>query len=347
MRAITVEPGKPSSGLLEDIPEPPAEHGPVLVRTLAVGVCGTDVEIVNGGYGWAPPGRKRLVIGHESLGEVLEAPPGSGLDRGDRVVGIVRRPDPVPCASCASGEWDMCRNGRYTERGIKSLDGYASERYRIEPEYAVVVDGKLGERGVLLEPASVVAKAWDQIERIGARTSWKPRSVLVTGAGPIGLLAALLGAQRGLEVRVLDRVTEGPKPGLVRDLGATYHASSVQEAGAGVDVVIECTGVGKLIYDAMQIVAPVGLVCLAGVSSGGRTLPVDVQGLNREMVLENTVVFGTVNANRRHYQAAAESLARADQGWLDRLITRRVQLDRWAEALVREPADVKPIVMFA
>ncbi|WP_437780696.1 glucose 1-dehydrogenase [Sorangium sp. So ce1097] len=347
MRAITVEPGKPNTGLLEDVPEPPLEHGPVLVRTLAVGVCGTDVEIVNGGYGWAPPGKTRLVIGHESLGEVLEAPPGSGLERGDRVVGIVRRPDPVPCASCAQGEWDMCRNGLYTERGIKAIDGYASERYRIEPRYAVVVDRELGERGVLLEPASVVAKAWEQIERIGARTSWKPRSVLVTGAGPIGLLAALLGVERGLEVRVLDRVTEGPKPGLVRDLGATYHAGSVQEAGAGVDVVIECTGAGKLIYDAMQIVAPVGLVCLAGVSSGGRTLPVDIQGLNREMVLENTVVFGTVNANRRHYQAAAESLARADQRWLARLITRRVPLDRWAEALVRQPADVKPIVIFA
>ncbi|KYG05465.1 hypothetical protein BE21_40545 [Sorangium cellulosum] len=111
MRAITVEPGKPSSGRLEDIPEPPIAHGPVLVKTLAVGVCGTDIEIVGGGYGWAPPGKARLVIGHESLGEVLEAPPGSGLDQGDRVVGIVRRPDPVPCASCAAGEWDMCRNG--------------------------------------------------------------------------------------------------------------------------------------------------------------------------------------------------------------------------------------------
>jgi glucose 1-dehydrogenase len=347
MRAITVEPGKPSSGLLEDVAEPPVEHGPVLVRTLAIGVCGTDIEILKGDYGWAPPGRTRLVIGHESLGEVIEAPPGGAIGKGDRVVGIVRRPDPVPCESCAKGEWDMCRNGRYTERGIKSIDGYASERYRIEPGYAVVVDRKLGERGVLLEPASVVAKAWDQIERIGARASWEPRRVLVTGAGPIGLLAALLGVERGLEVRVLDRVTEGPKPGLVRALGATYHTSSVREAGAGVDVVIECTGVGQLVYEAMQVVSPAGLVCLAGVSSGGRKIPVDVQKLNREMVLENTVVFGTVNANRRHYQAAAEALARADQGWLDRLITRRVPLDRWAEALVREPADVKPIVVFA
>ncbi|WP_437659250.1 glucose 1-dehydrogenase [Sorangium sp. So ce1182] len=346
MRAITVEPGNPRSGLLEDIPEPPVEHGPVLVKTLAVGVCGTDLEILEGAYGFAPPGKARLVIGHESLGEVLEAPAGCGLEKGDWVVGVVRHPDPVPCASCAAGECDMCRNGQYSERGIKSADGYASERYRTRPEHAVAVDRKLGERGVLLEPASVVAKAWEQIERIGARTSWKPQRVLVTGAGPIGLLAALLGVQRGLEVRVLDRVTDGPKPGLVRDLGATYHTGSVQEAGAGADVVLECTGDDRLIHGAMHVVAPAGVVCLTGISMGERMLPVDIQRLNRKLVLENSVVFGTVTANRRHFQAAAASLSRADQGWLDRLISRRVPLHRWTDALVRQPADVKPVVTF-
>src|SRR5207248_2668388 len=141
-----------------------------------------------------------------------------------------RRPDPVPCLNCGLGEWDMCRNGRYTERGIKERDGYCSERYRIEARYAVRVAPGLERVGVLLEPASVLAKAWEQIERIGARAAWKPARVLVTGAGPIGLLAALMGVQRGLEVHVLDRVTEGPKPGLVRDLGAAYHSGSVAQA---------------------------------------------------------------------------------------------------------------------
>src|SRR3989440_7764812 len=193
MRALTVIPGQAGSARLEDVPEPPIEDGPVLVQTLAVGVCGTDLEIVEGKYGWPPPGRQRLVLGHESLGRVLEAPVGSGLASGDLVVGIVRRPDPVPCPNCAVGEWDMCRNGRYTERGIKEHDGYCSERYRIHPEYAVQVASHLTRTLVLLEPASVLAKAWDHIERIGHRAVWKPRKVLVTGAGPIGLLAALLG----------------------------------------------------------------------------------------------------------------------------------------------------------
>src|ERR671934_2554408 len=230
MRAITVRPGEAGSVRLEDVAEPPPEDGPVLVETLAVGVCGTDLEIVAGEYGWAPPGSERLILGHESLGRVLEAPDGSGLEAGDLVVGIVRRPDPEPCPNCAVGEWDMCRNGRYTERGIKELHGYCSERYRIEPEFAVKVDPSLERVGVLLEPTSVVAKAWEHVERIGRRAAWEPRKALVTGAGPIGLLAALLAMERGLGKHLLDRVTDGPKPKLVRDLGATYHAGSVEEA---------------------------------------------------------------------------------------------------------------------
>ena len=114
MRAITVRPGKANSAQLEEIAEPPLSDGNLLVRARALGVCGTDREIVSGDYGRAPPGEERLVLGHESLGTVERAPKGSDFAVGDLVVGIVRRPDPVPCPACAVGEWDMCRNGRYT-----------------------------------------------------------------------------------------------------------------------------------------------------------------------------------------------------------------------------------------
>ena len=160
MRALTVAPGIANSAGIEDVPTP-ASSGAVLVRSLALGVCGTDREIVAGLYGWAPPRCKRLVIGHESLGTVEDAPVNSGFKRGDLVVGIVRRPDPVPCPSCAAGEWDMCRNGRYTERGIKERDGYGAEFFRIEPEFLVKLDPSLGLNGVLVEPTSIVAKGWD------------------------------------------------------------------------------------------------------------------------------------------------------------------------------------------
>ena len=211
MKALTVLPLTAGSARLDDIDEPPLSDGPVLVETLAVGVCGTDIEITSGAYGWAPPGRDRLVLGHESLGRVLEAPAGAPVAAGDLVVGIVRRPDPVPCANCAVGEWDFCRNGQYTERGIKQRDGYCSERYRIEPDFVVKIDPALGRCGVLLEPTSVVAKAWEQVDRIGGRAHWAPTRAVITGAGPIGLLAALIGVQRGMEVHVLDQVTSGPE----------------------------------------------------------------------------------------------------------------------------------------
>jgi threonine dehydrogenase-like Zn-dependent dehydrogenase len=344
MQAITVIPLQAGSARLDEVAEPSSEEGALLVQTLAVGVCGTDLEISQGEYGWAPPGRDRLVLGHESLGRVLEAPAGSGLAAGDLVVAIVRQPDPEPCVSCAAGEWDMCRNGRYTEHGIKQLDGFMRERYRIDPDHVVRLDPALERTGVLLEPTSVVAKAWDHIERITPRAVWSPEVVLVTGAGPIGLLAALLGVQRGLEVHVLDRVTTGPKPGLVADLGATYHTGTLSDALAHADVIVECTGVGELVLDAIDKTAPDGIVCLTGVSPAGRRLTIDAGALNRELVLENEVVFGTVNANRRHYQAAAAALANADQGWLDRFITRRVPLDRWSDALQRRPDDVKAII---
>jgi glucose 1-dehydrogenase len=196
---------------------------------------------------------------------------------------------------------------------------------------------------VLLEPTSVVAKAWQQIERIGGRACFDARRVLVTGAGPIGLLAALLAAQRGYEVHVLDQVTEGPKPALVEQLGGTYHHGAVADLGE-VDIVIEATGVGKLVIDAIGATARNGIVCLTGVSSGERSVELDIGGLNRTMVLANEVVFGSVNANRQHYHDAAEALGHADRDWLRALITRRVPLDRWQEVLERRPDDVKVVV---
>jgi threonine dehydrogenase-like Zn-dependent dehydrogenase len=240
----------------------------------------------------------------------------------------------------------MCRNGRYTERGIKEIDGYASQAWRVEADYAVKLDPRLAGVGVLMEPTTVVAKAWDQIERVGARAWFEPRRVLVTGAGPIGLLAAMLGVQRGLEVHVLDQVADGPKPRLVADLGATYHHEGLEKAveGREPDVVIEATGVSRLVFGAVANNAANGIVCLTGVSPTGRMLQVDAGGLNRDIVLENDAIIGSVNANLRHYAAAAQSLAEADLDWLGRLISRRVPLEHYADAFTPHPDDVKVVI---
>lgn len=346
MRGITVAPGRRGSARLEPLAGPPGD-GEVLVETIAVGVCGTDRELLDGALGEPPPGRDRLVLGHESLGRVLEAPPASGLSPGDAVVGIVRRPDPVPCRACAAGEWDLCENGRYVEHGIKGLDGFAVERFRARAGELVPVPRALGLAAVLTEPTSVVAKAWSVIDRIAARSTARPRRALVTGAGPIGLLAALLGRQRGLELDLLDRAEDGPKPRLAAALGARWHTGGLSELAREVDVIVECTGVPALVLDAMRCIRPNGIVCLTGLSPGRRDLCVDAAALNQALVLENNVVFGTVNANRSHYEDAARALGRADPEWLAALLTRRVPLDRWEEALRREPGDVKTVITLA
>jgi threonine dehydrogenase-like Zn-dependent dehydrogenase len=343
---LTVRPLQPNSLELTELPEPVPADGELLVDGLAVGVCGTDREIIAGEYGFAPVGADRLVLGHESLGRVRTAPQGSGFAPGDLVVGVVRRPDPVPCGACAHGEFDMCRNGRYTERGIKEIDGYAAQRWTLDPAYAVRLDPRLRDVGVLMEPTSVVAKAWEQIERIGRRAWFEPTTVLVTGAGPIGLLAALLGVQRGLDVHVLDIATEGAKPEAVHALGARYHSAGMKEAVEGVppDIIIEATGVSDLVFQAMASTASYGIVCLTGVSPVGRKASVDLGSANRSMVLENDAVVGSVNANLRHYEAAAQALGAADPGWLGRLISRRVPLERYAEAFVHQSDDIKVVI---
>jgi threonine dehydrogenase-like Zn-dependent dehydrogenase len=344
MLAIGVVPGRPDSAELIELPDPDPAPGEVLVRGRLVGICGTDADIVYEGYGSPPEGSDRLVLGHESLGEVVEAPPASGLARGDLVAAVVRRPDPVPCPWCARGEWDMCRNGLFVEHGILGAHGYGSEWWSIEPSFAVKLDPALGDLGVLLEPTSVVAKAWEQVERIGARSYYAPETALVTGAGPVGLLAAMLARQRGLETWVLDRAKDGPKPELVADLGAIYTSEPASQLPVAPDVVIECTGSGSVLTAVVDKAAPNAVISLAGISHHGDPVETDLEAINRRLVLHNQVVFGTVNAARRHHDQAAQALASADPAWLGRLLTRTVPLASWTEALSKTRDDIKVTV---
>ena len=341
MRAATVVPGKPDSSRVGELAEP--RSGELLVEGLLAGVCGTDTAVTENGHGSLPPGREHMVLFHESVGRVRRAPADSGFAEGDHVVGIVRRPDPRPCGACAAGDWDFCLNGEYTERGIKELDGFGSQLWTIEPDFAVRSTPSLGELAVLTEPTSIVAKAWEQVELIGRRTHFEPYNVLVTGAGPVGLLAALLGKRRGLDVHVLDRVTSGPKPELVRDLGAEYH-TSLDELGFRPNLVIEATGSGTVVFDVLRRTARNAITVLTGISGQERTLPVPAGAINDELVLDNDVVVGSVNANLRHYRQAVRALDEADHDWLHRLISRRVPLTRWTDALEQRADDVKIVV---
>ena len=240
----------------------------------------------------------------------------------------------------------MCRNGRYTERGIKERHGYGAERFRIEPEFAVKIDpiwASWRAARACQHPRQGLGPR--RTHRPRARV-WQPQTLLVTGAGPIGLLAALMGTcSAGSRCTCSIATKAARKEAIVRDLGGIYHSDSEKPRAARARRV-----------DGMHR-APADLWLSRGGGRGRHRLPdrrhragkrfeVDIGGLNRTLVLDNSVVFGTVNANRRHYEMAAQALARADKSWLERLITRRVPLERWSEALEHRRGDIKVIIDF-
>ena len=216
------------------------------------------------------------------------------------------------------------------------------------PAFAIKVDRSLGILGVLVEPASIVAKAWDQIDRMDGASD---RGGLAGCSSPAraqsGCSRRSWAAQRGFDVDVLDCNVHGVKPRLVCDLGARYHAdpaSAVSELAA--DVILECTGAPQVIAAVLAAQAPSGVVRLLGLGPD-HNIAFDIGRFNRALVLGNDVVFGSVNANRRHYEMAADALMRADRRWLGRLISRRVPLARWREALDPREGDIKVVIDFA
>ena len=287
------------------------------------------------------------IIGHEGLGQVLEGAAGSGFEPGNLVVGIVRRPDPVPCPACAAGEWDMCRNDLFTERGITGRDGYGSELWRVEHDFAVRVPVELGDCGVLLEPASVVAKAWDQVDQISERAFFIHGRALVTGAGPIGLLACLLGVQRGYEMHVVDLPVRGPKRDLVEELGAHYHAGDAADIGVEVDVVLECTGLGVVGRSAARRLASGGIMRLAGIMDSDPHLDTDATALNRAMVLHNQGPLRNGERRSAPLGAGRRSARRGRPGMALEPDHSQGAAVRWTEALTREPNDIKVVVDLA
>ncbi len=353
MRALAVTPGTANSLHMIEVPQPVPGPAEVLVRTLAVGVCGTDKELNAGLYGEAPPGASQLIIGHECLGEVASVGEGATeLALGDLVVPMVRRPD--DCPNCRAGEWDMCLWGDYTERGIKGRHGFAAEYFAEQPEYLVKLSPALRAFGVLLEPLSVVEKAISQAFRLQERMLWEPRQALVLGLGPIGLLAAALLRLRGLKTYALDISPIGSLKGrLSQDIGANYLEAGrapleeLSQRLGNLDLVVEATGSSSVAFGAMAALGTNGVLSLIGVSAGHRRLEVPSDALNMSLVLGNKAVFGTVNANRGHFLQGSAHLGEIEArwpGWLGRLITRRLPLEAFGEALNSLNEDVKTVL---
>ncbi len=353
MKGVIVNPGRAGSSRLADLPDPTPAPGQAVVQVIAVGMDGTDRELLEGKYGEAPPGDDYLIIGHESIGRVISAP-GGILRQGELVVPIVRRPDPEPCINCAAGEWDMCLNGRYTERGIKGAHGFLAERYVEDPRYLISIPEELAAVAVLLEPLSILEKAIEQIERIQSRLVWAPRRALVLGAGTIGTLAVLLLRMEGFDVYLYNRGDGGPGRHIAEAAGARFVSTSERELDhvweqefGPVDIAIEATGYSPLAVDAIHVVGSNGVVCLTGISSGSRTVSINASHLNLEIVLQNKVVFGTVNANRRHFESGVAHMKVIEGRWpglLERMITSRIPLTQFGVVNLDQPSDLKVVV---
>ncbi len=359
MKAIAVTPGAKNSARVVDVPIPTPAADQVRVKTIRVGIDGTDIEIDRAEYGEAPPGEKYLIIGHESFGQVESV--GANVKDfalGDYVVAMVRRPD--ECHHCGADEQDFCISGKYTERGIKGQHGFLSEYYVESPPYLLKLPAALKEVGVMLEPLTVVEKgirhAWAAQTRMKA---WKPNRALILGAGPIGLLAAMVMRLKGLQTIVYSRDPDKNISDRVSAIGATYvpklnekgdvinHLAHLPENFGSFDFILEATGSAEVAVGAMRIIGLNGILCLTSVTGGISSMEICAACLNFDLVLGNRTIFGSVNANRLDFEQGVKDLVACQNrwpGWLDSLITRRVPIERFRETFERKTGDMKVVV---
>jgi len=329
MDALVVEPGVPHSARVEGLP--PARENGVSVRVLEVGVCGTDREISEGVFGVAPEGERTLVLGHELLGRVEND--GHGFSRGDLVTATVRR-SCGRCRACADGSPDACLTGDYAERGITRLHGFAREVVVEDAEQLIPVPRELGRLGVLAEPASVCARAVRHARAIGGRQPWRLERALVIGGGAVGMLATMFLRLEGVDVTT---ASLEPANAVADAVGARYVSTEetpLDELGR-FDLVLEAAGSAQAMAASLGLLRRSGVACLVGIDPRKQLVALDGPTLGVDTILENRVLFGSVNAHPQDYLAAVAQLARVRTTWpgaLDLLVALRVPLDRFADA---------------
>jgi threonine dehydrogenase-like Zn-dependent dehydrogenase len=370
MRAVAVLPDRRRVELVAE-PEPRLESPTqVKLRMREVGVCGTDREIAAFEYGTPPAGADHLIIGHESVGQVVEV--GAAVTRvgvGDLVVPTVRRPCPHDhCAACRSGEQDFCYTGDFTERGIKQRHGYMTELVVDDEGYMNVVPPAIAEVAVLVEPLTIAEKALIQLWDVQERLPWSCpdhpgekaghcHRALVLGAGPVGLLGAMALTVAGFRVYVYSREPLGtPKARLVESIGATYLSAGDLDVPAiagtigNIDVVYEAVGASSIAFEVMKVLGPNGVFIFTGVPGRHGPIQLDTDLIMRNLVLKNQVVLGTVNAGRAAFEGAVRDLGLFMSRWPDAvrsLITGRYPAESCRDLLLGRPAGIKNVIAFS
>ncbi|MBI4657462.1 MAG: glucose 1-dehydrogenase [Verrucomicrobia bacterium] len=369
MRAVGVIPSKKEICLVEHAAPQIAGAYDIKVKSLDVGICGTDKEICAFFYGSPPHGSEYLVLGHESLGQVVEV--GSGVSvfqPGDLVVPSVRRPCPHHhCLPCQRGFQDFCFTGDFTERGIKMTHGFMTDYYVEEEQYLTLVPPELRDVGVLVEPLTVAEKGLAQVWQIQERLPWAApegaeggrgagRRAVVLGAGPVGILGAMALLANGFETYVYSR-SKAPnaKSELVDSIGAKYLSSlttSVEELAeriGAIDLVYEAMGVARVAFDVLRVLGTNGIFVFTGIPIPNPPIGIDADNIMRNVVLKNQAVVGTVNADRPAFQAAIRDLGTFLYRWpeaLHALITGRHRIDSYKDVLLGDKTGIKNVIAF-
>lgn len=359
MKAVGVIPHQREVVLFEH--EVPNLSAPtqVKIRTIEVGICGTDREICSFAYGTPPGDSDRLVLGHEALGEVIEVGSQVGtLKLGDLVVPSVRRPCPHDhCPSCRKGRQDFCFTGDFTERGIKMVHGYMTEYFVEDQTHLSLVPPGLRDVAVLVEPLTVAEKALAQVTAVQQRLHWGDgtgKTAVVLGAGPIGILGAMALVVRGFKTFVYSRSPEpNPKAALVNSFGAKYVSSvTVPPADfakqvGNIDLVYEAVGAADIAFDVMKILGLNGVFVFTGIPAHKPAIPVEADSLMRQMVLMNQAIIGTVNADRGAFENAIRDLGVFKQRWPDALrsiISGRFPMESYRELLLGKATGIKNVI---
>lgn len=326
---------EPGTVVLDDRPDPVPGPGEVLVRVLSVGVCGSDTHYYEQGRIGNFVVRAPLVLGHEPSGEVVDVGSGVPTSRIGQRVSIEPGVPDLVCEQCLSGRYNLCPAMRFL--ATPPVDGAFAELVVVHAAFAHEVPSSLSDdAAALLEPLSVGVWAC----RRGGVTAGS--RVLITGAGPIGLV----GVQTALAFGATEVVVSDVNPhrlALARELGATTVLDARTDALDDLDrrpqVLLECSGNARATADAVRALAPAGRAVLVGMGADELLLPLSSL---QEKEIELTGTFRYAGT----WPTAIELVAsgRVD---LDRLVTHTHGLDDVEAALTmgrRDPHAVKAVV---
>ena len=370
MRAVAMFPAEKQIRVIDRKPPPFDADDQVRLRMIDVGVCGTDHEIAHFEYGVPPVGEPYLVMGHESLGQVVEVGSAvTGLKPGDLIVTTVRRPCGKPeCRPCAHDRPDFCRTGAYTERGIKGRHGFMTDEVIDHAKNMHLVPPSLADVAVLTEPLTIAEKALVELDSIWKRMPWidpnapaekvekRGANAVVLGAGPVGLLAALALMVRGFDTWVYSRESAvSSRAAWVESLGARYIESAtlpvdqLSRQVGNVDLIIEATGSAGVAFAALPAIGMNGIMVLTGVPGRPKDVIIDAERVMRDLVLENQILYGTVNAGPPSFANAITDLGRFLARWPKQtraLITGRFAPEAINDVLAGGKDAIKSVIRF-